>query len=292
MSDEHLQTMATHCSRKKNPTMPSFFGSTLPAETPGKPSKPDLAMITPLPPPDEEEAEEAWDLTRIFSVDDIQDCPIKCSSEACSLPAACVWISNRAPTAKWYSCLDCQAKDFGGWPSPDELPVPHLAKEHVDFLAQKCSRNKGVEMPTFPAASPRTGPGGTGKSANGTSHSLVTPLPGGYTQDDEDDGEEGGGGSAPPRKPPAQAPQQQPSKQALAMHQKWQEAAVAMGGKDARIVVSKPKAKELIFAMLEDAYRPMNITDIHKVRGLGECRAWCVCVMHLSHISTLYYSQN
>ena len=68
-------------------------------------------------------------------------------------------------------------------------------------------------------------------------------------------GGRGGGGKAP-------------SKQALAMHRKWQEAAEEMGGPDARIVVSKPAAKTLIYNQLHDAFAPMNITQIHKVRGL------------------------
>jgi hypothetical protein len=263
----HLETMAYHCSRRKNPTMPDF-GAPPSSTTPGKRDAPSKALITPAPPQDDEGEEkeedaEAWDLTRILSVEDIKDCPIKCSSESCPLPAACVWISNQAPTTKWYSCLDCQTKDFGGWPPIEELPVSYMAKEHMDFLARKCSRQKTVDMPSFPmAASPSSG----GGNVNAFSHSLVTPLPDGLTQDDDD--EEGCSGAvAKAKKPPTQQHQLQPSKQALAMHQKWQEAAVAMGGKDARIVVSKPKAKKLIFDLLENAFRPMNITDIHRVRS-------------------------
>ena len=32
-------------------------------------------------------------------------------------------------------------------------------------------------------------------------------------------------------------------------------------------MVSKPAAKKMVFDMLNDAFRPMNITDIYKVRG-------------------------
>lgn len=134
-----------------------------------------------------------------------------------------------------------------------------MSKEHLDFLVQKCSRQKNIDMPSLLTASPSSQ-----SNAKASSHSLVTPLPGGTTsqEDDEDDGDDGGSNPKPKK-----ATTQQPSKQALALHQKWQEAAVAMGGKDARIVVSKPKAKKLIFDMLENAFRPMNITDIHKVRS-------------------------
>ena len=48
------------------------------------------------------------------------------------------------------------------------------------------------------------------------------------------------------------------------MHRKWQEAATAAGGPDARIVVSKPEGKKLIYDLLFDAFRPMNINQIYK----------------------------
>jgi len=51
---------------------------------------------------------------------------------------------------------------------------------------------------------------------------------------------------------------------ALAMHRKWQIVAESLGGKDARIVVSKPDAKKLIFELLSEAFRPMNISDLFK----------------------------
>ena len=55
----------------------------------------------------------------------------------------------------------------------------------------------------------------------------------------------------------------QPSVQLLALHAKWQKAAEAMGGKEARIVVAKDVAKQIIFDMLKDSFRPMNITEIY-----------------------------
>jgi hypothetical protein len=54
---------------------------------------------------------------------------------------------------------------------------------------------------------------------------------------------------------------------AIELHKKWLEAAQAMGGNDARIVVSKPAAKKLIFDFLYDSFQPMNITQIFKVRS-------------------------
>lgn len=69
-----------------------------------------------------------------------------------------------------------------------------------------------------------------------------------------------------------------PSQEVLALHRKWQEQAVALGGKDARLVVSKPEAKRLIFQLLQEAFRPMNITQIHKVsHKSGACCCGCSC---------------
>jgi len=73
----------------------------------------------------------------------------------------------------------------------------------------------------------------------------------------------------------ANMPTKNTSKAALDMHKKWQEQANSMGGPNARIVVEKRKAKKLIFDMLHDAFAPMNITQIHKVRfgKVQSCRA-------------------
>jgi len=62
-----------------------------------------------------------------------------------------------------------------------------------------------------------------------------------------------------------QQPQHKMSKTALAMHQKWQKQAEELGGKGVRIVVKKSEAKKLIFDVLHEAFRPMNITQLHKV---------------------------
>lgn len=60
-----------------------------------------------------------------------------------------------------------------------------------------------------------------------------------------------------------------PSKAQLEIHRKWQAAAEAAGGPGARIVLSKPIAKKIIYDSLYNAFRPMNITEIHKVRFTG-----------------------
>ena len=61
-----------------------------------------------------DEMEEVWDVKKVMSIADVNDCPIKCSTETCTLAAACVYISNLAPAEKWYTCLDCQVSNMGG----------------------------------------------------------------------------------------------------------------------------------------------------------------------------------
>lgn len=59
------------------------------------------------------EEEEVWDIKKILSINEItQECPIKCATESCRLPAALIYASNLAPNDKWYTCLDCQVSKF------------------------------------------------------------------------------------------------------------------------------------------------------------------------------------
>ena len=188
-----------------------------------------------------EDAEEMWDLTKVLSFEELsREGTIKCSTEDCLNAAACVWVSNLKPKSRWFSCIDCQANDFDGWPTPEEMPIKEMTSEHQAILAKKCSRQRSPAMPAIDIVQSLNKGGGTPTPASKRSMAAkVTPVPA------------------------------KPSASALAMHRKWQEAAEAMGGPDARIVVSKPAAKKLVFDMLQDAFRPMNITMIHKVNEKG-----------------------
>ena len=199
---------------------------------------------------------EMWDIKKILSLQDItKEATIKCSHEGCPLPACSIWSSNLAPTTKWYSCLDCQENDFDGWPPVGELPIKSMTQEHLDAIAQKCSRQKKPAMPEFSlATSPST--------KQESSANFVTPLNSLGASQEREGFDEGNCAKITPLIPK----QGKPSASALAMHKKWQDAAEAMGGKDARIVVSKAAAKKLIFALMSDSFRPMNITQIYKVR--------------------------
>jgi hypothetical protein len=203
--------------------------------------------------PSDNEAEEMWDLKKVLPLESIPS--IKCSLETCPLPACCIWVSNLDPKTNWYSCLDCQQNDFGGWPVPEELPFNSLTPDHMRVIAAKCSRKKNPAMPGFPSetASPST--------KEQSRANFVTPPPHSLANASQARAEVKGTNAAKITPPVGK-----PSKGALAMHKTWQDAAEAMGGKDVRIVVGKPAAKKLIFDKLYDAFCPMNITQIYKVR--------------------------
>jgi hypothetical protein len=52
----------------------------------------------------------------------------------------------------------------------------------------------------------------------------------------------------------------------VAMQRQWQQQAEELGGKGAKIIVDQKEAKKKIYHMMYDAFAPMNITDIFKVR--------------------------
>ena len=55
------------------------------------------------------------------------------------------------------------------------------------------------------------------------------------------------------------------SKTSKSIHKKWQMEAEAKGGKGAKIVLGQTEAKKLIYDLLYESFRPMNITSIYEV---------------------------
>ncbi len=117
MTDEHKDALIKHCAAKPDIDM-HLFGSKTPKNT-GKARaiSPDMADENGAKDPDtpehggdnESDAEEVWDLVKIIEIDALLiDSPVKCSTDTCLLPAACVYVSSHASTEKWYTCLDCQ----------------------------------------------------------------------------------------------------------------------------------------------------------------------------------------
>jgi hypothetical protein len=169
-----------------------------------------------------------------------------------------------------------QEVDYDGWPPVEELPIKYMTEEHQKLLKRKCSKSKHVQMPIFPPAA-ATGAVDSDspvkQSNNGMSYltnTFTSPHPSGTSQTLDSKG------SCTVTPSPAAASSGNPSKQAVEMHRKWIEAAEAMGGPGTRIVVSKAVAKKMILDLLNDAFAPMNITQIYKVR------AGCASSMYIS----------
>jgi hypothetical protein len=232
----------------------------------------------------QQQQQEVWDLKKILPFQKLnKQATIKCSTEECRLPACSVWISNLAPTTKWYSCLDCQERDFGGWPPLGEMPLASMEPQHLQIIASKCSNQKEPVMPVIPTTSTSnsvTSPLLTNKkhsegntsftsATSKNSTNFVTPPPNSLTKattitTTKQDKDKNKITPATASGTSKSVTNKQPNPKALAIHKKWQEAATRIGGKDARIVVSKPAAKKLIFDLMIDAFKPMNITDIYK----------------------------
>lgn len=228
---------------------------------------------------DEDEEEEGWDLKHIHTIEEIKSGTMKCMTKRCPLIACTTYVSSIDSSSVWYSCLDCQEKDYGGWPTEiEEIPVKFLTEEHREVMSEMCTGRYSPEMPNIPTNDPSkvTSPQShqattklttldktdldTTTQSNVNQVSAVTPPPGQRRQSLATTASSTATGTTTKKVTPIPS---KPSNQALAMHKKWQESAKALGGE--RIVVSKPEAKKLILELLKDSFKPMNITDIFKV---------------------------
>lgn len=64
---------------------------------------------------DTEEIGKEWAVEHIYSIVEIDDPkPVMCKSKKCKLVACAQWKSDA--DERWDTCLDCQKKDFNGWP--------------------------------------------------------------------------------------------------------------------------------------------------------------------------------
>jgi hypothetical protein len=131
MTQEHKDALISKCSRKKDAPMPDFAAEDKTEEMdvdtptsdetcndkerdPSKVIESNDKNVSIINDADESQGDqgvemvEAWDVRKVMSIADVNDCPIKCSTETCTLAAACIYVSNLAPTEKWYTCLDCQ----------------------------------------------------------------------------------------------------------------------------------------------------------------------------------------
>ena len=95
---------------------------------------------------------ELWDLRRVLGADEIRRIARPCMTPGCGLAACSVWSSNLAPDEPWLSCLDCQHRDFGGWPARGEdVPLAALTPGLRETLRARCTRFADPLMPAVPS---------------------------------------------------------------------------------------------------------------------------------------------
>jgi len=191
--------------------------------------------------------------------------------------------------------------DYSGFPEEShELPIDYMTEEHREVIAKKCSHpKKKKKFPNLPTSKPAGGSGSL-LATSGGDISAITPPPAhsravanGQSSVVVNMAGSGGGGGGkggkkkkgtvtpvPPKgessaakgnskkaaagggKKPAAKPAAKLSKSAMESHRKWQAEAEKQGGPNAKIVVSKPEAKKIIFEKLYDEFTPMNINGV------------------------------
>ncbi len=167
------------------------------------------------------------------------------------------------------------SSDYGGWPEVHELPIDLLTEENRRLIAEKCSEHDDPTLPILPTSMSLLSTIDTAGNKMGLS---ITPPP-----SHENAVAEGksnvvigavhckskktkGGVTPSPMPPSSKKPEgDKPkvmSKSAIEAHRKWQTEAERLGGPNARVVVSKPEAKKLIFDKLYNEFVPMNIDGV------------------------------
>jgi hypothetical protein len=142
-----------------------------------------------------------------------------------------------------------------------------MTQEHKQVLIDQCSKYKDCAMPIFDLSPTKEGSKIINHPAN-----TITPPPISGILEQQQENSIGSQYTVTPTHDDMSmvakkklSTELKPSKAQLEIHRKWQTAVEAAGGPKARIVLYKPAAKKLIFDFLFDAFRPMNITEIHKV---------------------------
>jgi hypothetical protein len=91
------------------------------------------------------DSEETWDLKIVFNAKDLSKSKnTMCATEGCNLAACSAWVSSHDPTEPWFGCLDCQTRDFGGWPEGEELPIKFMSEASRKLILEKCTENAKV----------------------------------------------------------------------------------------------------------------------------------------------------
>ena len=127
-----------------------------------------------------------------------------------------------------------------------------MKEEHREVIAKKCSHphpKKKKKFPNLPTSRPVGGGSLLATASGNINTSVITPPP-------TNSRAVTNGQSKKASKPAAKL-----SKNAMLCHRKWQAEAEMQGGPNAKIVVSKPEAKKIIFQKFCDV-GPMNINKM------------------------------
>lgn len=222
---------------------------------------------------DENGEEIQWVMCKVFTETQLKKGTPMCvanQDEPCPNMAAVVYANAGDPKDKYNYCLDCQDADFEGWPETgDEIPIDSISEEHFQLMKEKCSSEPNPSMPLL-LTSTSCGIFTTGSKKKGGP--LVTPppnqLPGSSStnkivvhmaKEAKKSGNSGGKDNKQP-----------PSKAAQAAFNRWRETADKLGGKGEKLLI-KPneEAKQKIFDVLKDTFRPHTMTEIHNVKLKG-----------------------
>lgn len=155
-----------------------------------------------------------------------------------------------------------------------------MTQGHKDALVKKCSKYKETDMPIFPESPEK------GERTPALTNTVTPSLVSGSCDEQQADHADRSvatmeiESSKDGETKKLSSTFSKPSKAQLEIHRKWQAAAEAAVGPGARIVLSKPVAKQLIYDFLYDSFRPMNITEIHKV-GCIYITVQCDCTLSI-----------
>ena len=88
---------------------------------------------------------EIWFVEHIYTKQEITSKDaIRCQTEHCNLPACALWASSNEGESTWNSCLDCQERDFAGWPDDEEVEEKIQDEEFMMFLRTHCSQKTAM----------------------------------------------------------------------------------------------------------------------------------------------------
>lgn len=254
---------------------------------------------------DDDEEEEQWELSHVFTIEELcqtEPPPQICMTKKCPLLACVSYVSSVDKDSIWHSCIDCQEKDYGGWPeNVNEIPMKFITNEHRSIMIEKCTGQYAPIMPNIPVdengnfderrkeetntdvdtacladdhefskvdANPDT------SCNNDSAHDVAgdtsrlqeetTRANSSPLPTSLDIKEKHAKSFVTPSPAPLSNKTKGLSKAAIANHEKWRNECLKLGG-TGKICVKKPEIKKMTFELCKDRFAPMNITQIYHV---------------------------